>query len=80
MGAGKAVLTLPEPGTVTEPTARELIHAAIDRYLDFHEREGTEGLMVVEIPLAKGKPRRFEVQTVDRRTSPSHRALTPRRA
>lgn len=57
-------------------TARAAIHAAIDRHLDFHEAQGTEGLMVVEIPLANGRPRRFEVQTVDRRTTP----LTPRRS
>lgn len=60
--------------TAEQPTARQAIHAAIDRHLDFHEAQETEGLMVVEIPLAKGKPRRFEVQTVDRRTTP----LTPR--
>lgn len=68
------------PAPVTEPTARELIHAAIDRYLDFHESQQTEGLVVIEIPLAKGKPRRYEVQTVDRRTYPNPRALTPPRA
>lgn len=65
--------------TVTEPSAREKIHAAIDAHLDFHELQRTEGRMWVEIPLAGGKPVRCEIDTYDRRQDLAPRGRRPKR-
>lgn len=70
-----------EPAPAEATAARARIHADLDRWLDFHEANRTEGFMYIEIPLTGGRPRRFEVNVLDRRQpAPAGRkSLTPKR-